>query len=468
MNTRFRYISLFLLVGLVAAMFFSCNRFNPADKILITRVPTDAQNAKSSNNEAHFPEGAMITIVDPQKPASLKVLTGDFNSAFGPDVSWDGKTMVFTARKNQDDPWQIWEMDLRSQKSRKVTESTENCVDPVYLPLDRIVYSQQVNGKIEHFALFTCNIDGSEPKQVTFHPHSNFGTIVMQDGRLLTISSGIFPAKQDPMIMVMRPDGTKADYFYQGGSGKFFVGRAREKHDQIYFIEADSTGKAGDIISVMYNRPANCQNITSGIDGSFNAVIPLNDYRMLVSYRNNQNEPFGLFEFDGTTRELGKQILSMGDANIFDAVAIEVHERPKKLPSEVDMGVKTGLLLCQNINFTGMGISDFSDNQKAYKIEIVGIDSSLGIVDVEEDGSFYLKVHADQPFRIRTLDQSNKVMNQGSAWIWLRPNERRGCIGCHEDRELAPENVVPLAVKKSPVSVPVMISNIHEKEVELE
>ena len=45
---------------------------------------------------------------------------------------------------------------------------------------------------------------------------------------------------------------------------------------------------------------------------------------------------------------------------------------------------------------------------KASRIEIVGIDSSLGIVDVEEDGSFYLKIIADKPFRIQTVDAERK------------------------------------------------------------
>jgi hypothetical protein len=41
-------------------------------------------------------------------------------------------------------------------------------------------------------------------------------------------------------------------------------------------------------------------------------------------------------------------------------------------------------------------------------------------------------------------------------------------VGCHEFPELAPENRVPLSVKKDPVSMPVHVSKITEKEVELE
>ena len=87
-------------------------------------------------------------------------------------------------------------------------------------------------------------------------------------------------------------------------------------------------------------------------------------------------------------------------------------------------------------------------------IEVLGLDESMGIVPVEEDGSFYLKVIADTPFRLQALDDMGQVVNGPSGWLWLRPFERRGCVGCHEDPELAPKNFVPLSVKKQPVSIP--------------
>ena len=131
--------------------------------------------------------------------------------------------------------------------------------------------------------------------------------------------------------------------------------------------------------------------------------------------------------------------------------------------------MKTGLLLCQDINFTDPFLPDSSTAiRKALKIEVLGVDTTYGVVDVEQDGSFQLKVMADKPFRIRTLDKDGNVVGVPCSWLWLRPNERRGCIGCHENPELAPENIVSLAVKKSPVIIPVHITDVKEKMVELE
>jgi hypothetical protein len=41
-------------------------------------------------------------------------------------------------------------------------------------------------------------------------------------------------------------------------------------------------------------------------------------------------------------------------------------------------------------------------------------------------------------------------------------------VGCHEDPEMVPENRIPLAVKKPPVLIPVHLTEIKEKTVELE
>ena len=41
-----------------------------------------------------------------------------------------------------------------------------------------------------------------------------------------------------------------------------------------------------------------------------------------------------------------------------------------------------------------------------------------------------------------------------SSWIWIRPGEKRSCIGCHEDPELAPENKVPDALYAGLISLP--------------
>ena len=417
---------------------------------------------------------AQIAALDPAEPRTLKVLTGELYSACYPEISYDGEYMLFAAQQEEGDLWQIWEMELGSHESRKVTSLSEDCIDPAYLPGGRLVFTKLTANdtvKTAH-CLYTCNTDGSAVRQITFSPLACFATTVLKDGRLLTVSRQLLPDQGAPMFMVLRPDGTKADMFYKGAEGNALISRGRETtNGKIVFIESENGNPAGqDIISINYNRPLHSRvTLLPDIEGTFNSVLPLPSGRLLVSYRKPDSVNFALYEFDPAGKSPGKAIYANQELNVLDVVVAEKYTRPKKLPSEVDMGAKTGLLLCQDINFMGFQpVTNGSCSVKASSAEILGIDSTYGVVQVEEDGSFYLKVLADTPFQIRTLDKDGNVLYGPCSWLWLRPNERRGCVGCHEDPELVPVNRVPFAVKKLPVIIPVHISEVKEKGVELE
>jgi hypothetical protein len=131
-----------------------------------------------------------------------------------------------------------------------------------------------------------------------------------------------------------------------------------------------------------------------------------------------------------------------------------MEERPRILPTVVDPEKSTGLIMCQDIHHSVLPVHDFvTGDQVASKIEILGIDGIIGEAAVKEDGSFYLSMDADIPVRIQTVNNKGEIIRGPSDWIWLRPNERRGCVGCHEDPELAPDNRIPMAVKENPVII---------------
>jgi hypothetical protein len=461
--------------GLVCILFTSCKNRPPDSMLIITEVPGNTQNLNSvMERSSRYVPNARILALDPDNFKLLKVLTNEFYSACSPDISYDGKCMLFAAQQKENDVWQIWEMDLDNLKTRKVNSFSDNCVDPVYLPGGHLVFSKSTkNDTIKTgYPLYTCSLDGSDVRQITYSPDDNFATTVLKDGRLLTISRQLLPEKKDPILMVLRPDGTKADMFYNGNKGNGLIGRARETSEgKIVFIEAkENNAFSGNVVSINYNRPLHTRvNLTAGIDGSFNAVLPLNSGKLLVSFRKSEREHYALYEFDTEKRSLGSALYHDTEYNIIDIVLACTYDRPKKLPSEVDMNVKTGLLLCQDINVMGFQPAiNSSGTPKVSMIEIMGIDSTYGIVPVEEDGSFYLKVLANKPFQIRSLDKDGHVLYGPCSWLWLRPNERRGCVGCHEDPELVPANRIPLAVKKHPAIIPVHVSKIKEKAVELE
>jgi hypothetical protein len=465
------FLSSILLMGLAGLFAVSCSGKPAQGLVILTEKPAKLPDTSPDNSGYDAP--CRIVSINAEHPdGTLRVLTDSFYSARAPQISYDGRFMLFTGKRGKQDPWQIWEMDLKNKASRRILSSAESCVDPVYLPGDRIAFSKKPSKDTTGAgtALFTCTLPGTELRQITFHPHDDFATTVLADGRILAFSNQIFPEKRRPVLFVLRPDGTKGDLFYKDNSGKSIGRRVWETREGlIYFIETDSLHPFnGQVASIHQNSPFHTyRKVTSGT-GDFQSVFPLSTGKLLVSYRNNANEACALYECDPATGLTGKPVYSDPGYSITEVTVAEAHARPRKLPSEVDMEVKTGLLMCQDINFRNLLSRNDAVLRKASRIEVLGINNSLGIVNVEEDGSFYLKAMADVPIRIQTLDENGKVVSGPGPWLWLRPNERRGCIGCHEDHELAPENRIALAVKKPPVIIPIHIMKIGEKEIELE
>jgi hypothetical protein len=76
----------------------------------------------------------------------------------------------------------------------------------------------------------------------------------------------------------------------------------------------------------------------------------------------------------------------------------------------------------------------------------------IGEAPVEADGSFNLHVPANVPIELQILDAYGLAL-ASCSWIWVKNNEPRGCIGCHEDPELVPENRLVKAVEKPSVEL---------------
>ena len=177
-----------------------------------------------STKDWRYVPNSRIVAMDPNIPEEpLQVLTSEFHSACAPKISYDGKFMLFAAQKNQNDVWQIWEMNLSNFKKRQITTSKEDCMDPDYLPGKRLVFSKQTKMKVPTnkttYTLYTCNLDGSNLSQITFDPSSYSASTVLNDGRLVAIGRELIPEEKDAKYMIMRPDGTKQQLFYKSETG---------------------------------------------------------------------------------------------------------------------------------------------------------------------------------------------------------------------------------------------------------
>ncbi len=413
-------------------------------------------------------EQARIAAISPQNNEP-EILTKDFYSARAPEVSCDGRYMVFSGKKSKDEPWQIWKMNIGSRETEKVFDCKKDCTDPAFLPDGQIVYSKRVDiGKgLEGFALFTCTNDGAMHKQITFHPHDDLLPVVMQDGRILMLSKELYPTAGNAQLTALRPNGTKARLFYINPENTVPVSKGREiKGDKMVFVESsDPTNPGGMLVAISLHRPLHSREMLSD-EASYMAAYPTEDGKLVVSCKTGDAGTYGLYEFNLVTKKLGRKIYSDPDFWSVEPVAVFKRTRPKILPDDLVCSDMTGRILCLDANFSNLPpVNDEPNTGRGTIIEVMGIEGKWGEVPLEDDGSFFLRLTANQPVRFRTVNDAGQVVRGPSAWIWLRPHERRGCVGCHEDPEFSPKNKRPMAIANLPVEVmaPQMTSNVKTK-----
>ena len=74
----------------------------------------------------------------------------------------------------------------------------------------------------------------------------------------------------------------------------------------------------------------------------------------------------------------------------------------------------------------------------------------LGTVPLAADGSFFIEAPADRLLQLQVLDSDRQVLGNQTFWMYARPGETRGCVGCHEPADSStPSASVSLAVQRA-------------------
>jgi HEAT repeat protein len=154
-------------------------------------------------------------------------------------------------------------------------------------------------------------------------------------------------------------------------------------------------------------------------------------------------------------------------------VFLGARPRPPQLIEKVDPArdrdpAATGVLFCQNVRYTqkttagwphirairvlaGSGLTVRSSH--SYIVHSGSDVRELGTVPLAPDGSFAIEVPADTPIALQAVDAEGRSELNEMSWIYVRPGEQRGCIGCHHKRQAAPliDGSMPLALQTDPL-----------------
>jgi len=268
-------------------------------------------------------------------------------------------------------------MGVAGGDARKIVTPPGTCVSAVYLSTiytidaERPEYQIAVCSVVDSVpAIFTCRMDGSRLRRITFTPNGAFGPVVLPNGRIRFTTFAPQVAADATAFQTMNSDGTDV-FLFQGAFGP------PGGHDSHKLI---------------YDDPA------------FHDVFPA-----IVQAR---SEPAGRSSVVKADEEAGE--IYCLDAYRFDL---------DRDPDSGDRRIARVRIF--------QGSIDPNDGQGEHV---------LGEVPVELDGSFFVRVPAQTPLRMQTLNEAGDVLRDMKSWMWVMPDEHRGCIGCHEDRRLTPPN----------------------------
>ncbi len=444
---------------------------------------------------------------------SIRVVTGKFACATDSAFSHDGARLVFSGQRKPEDRLQIWELVGDDPEAQPIVTCDADCVGPVYLPDGQIVFASLLSREYEEhgrwysFSLYAQEPGGDNPTRLTFNPSSDFDPVVLRDGRVLYSSWQHVGNHHWPggtvALMLINSDGTGLFPLTGNHRGPWLKRGAQPlSGGAIAFIESDTVGsssyselRSGRLVTTSLNDAfAPYETLISAERYEVNGVAPLPEGELLLSARpaDGSRATFGLYVYkDGAVRLLYDD---PAYHELAPAVGAPI-ARPDLRISTVVPGTPYGYLAVLNcfetdrlensshgaaqrllrkgsvksirviegrpIRHEGKVGPMFFSVAGREEEPLIRPNSStgyipariLGDVPPAADGSVYLKVPADRPLRMQLVDRDGFTILNERAWFWVRPNERRVCIGCHENRELAPSNATPLAAQRAPTDL---------------
>ena len=419
------------------------------------------------------------------------VLSAGFESACEPDVSFDARHILFAGRKRAEDSWNIYEIDTDGRNLRQITRNAGNCRQPRYLstfyiitadePWLQILFVSDAAGEVNERGnrpstdLYSCRIDGSDVRRVTYNPSADLDPFLMWDGRILFSSwqnsLSRYGSRGRMRVFDMNVDGTDMTAFTAEQGMRVQQMPTVTTDGLAVFVEsneirADGAGRLG---SVRLKRNLHSyRSLTQPADGWFAFPSPLPDGSLLVSWRPVQgSSTYALCRFDPTTSQV-QPLYEEAGQNLLQGRLIERRPRPDGRSSVVNDNHPYGQFYALDIGINDLKDPSWLTAASARQVRVLeGLPRHLedktaaltspylpkrilGEAPVAEDGSFFFEVPANLPIEIQLLDENGMAL-RSCGWIWVRNKEPRGCIGCHEDGELTPPNRLVDAVKNPPV-----------------
>lgn len=378
-----------------------------------------------------FPSGSHVWLVSSR--GTQKVAPSLYASADAA-VSFDAAHLLIGGKVTARSPWQIFEVSLRTGELRQLTEGIDDRIRPLYLPGGRIVYTR-VSATASWVEILSPR---GNTCRITFAGRY-LTDDVLADGRILI--EGLRPGKgcaEARELYTVYPDGTSFESLRcDHGTDRF---GARQLHSgDIVFNAGSQPARITPDAAKQVSLPKLPHEATGPIAELAPGVWLLSLLRLPV-------QRFALDLWMPTEGRIRPAYPTDSQTNAVEPVVIAMHAAPRDIPSALPQQRRaTAVVMClgRDAVLSGAAAVEFFTRRED------GSSNFLGDAPVADDGSFYVELPADRPLRMKVRFGGRQLPREQREWFWLRPGERRTCIGCHAPPDHAPENRVPAILERT-------------------
>ncbi len=480
----------------VARAQYRSDHHNTATMFVTEEINTGSFRGGGALKKIDLKTGTVTTLVD-----SPKGMCRD------PDVSFDGKRVVFSMRRHIGEDYKIFEVAGAGASGLKQLTFAKGAADfdPLYLSDGSIVFSSTREPKYamcnRHIMgnMFRMDGDGANIHQIGKSTlHEGHGTLT-PDGRILYdrweyVDRNFGDAQG---LWTVNPDGTNHAVYWGNNTnspGAVLDARIIPGTEQAICIFSSCHDRPWGALAIIDRRlgldgrdstvrtwPAGAINqVGKGGWDSFKRFTPkyedpypLNDKYFLVSRSVGRGELMGIYLVD----IFGNEVLLHSEGNgCYDPMPLGPRRRPMLSPTRRDFKNRTGTFYVHNVYigthmkgvkpgsvkylrvvespekrfwtqpaWGGQGVHCPGMNWHSFENKRI-----LGTVPVEADGSAYFTVPADKFVYFQLLDENGMMIQSMRSGTMVQSGETTGCVGCHEGRRTAPppSRKVPLAFKR--------------------
>jgi HEAT repeat protein len=472
-----------------------------ADRWRQTYVVTDSGPA--------YRPGRNLYVLRPARPDGVVTPLTRFEDGYvaEPEISWDGRYVVFTYRSRHNPWWHIFRVKVDGSELEQLTHGPYHDIGPAYLPDGRIVFTSSRAGIRDEYHGYPCtslhvmNTDGTDIHTIATNIGRDNEPAVLLDGRIVFSRLEVFYSrnKTELTLHAANPDGTRDMVLYGPERRVFWRDLDHGPRTPSDGQEAPLTHR---VLRMTQPQPMpDGQNVVVVTQGglalvgpsryseqiitpdnktrSYTTPFPLPDGRILCASTlktpDREKVDLGLYVFDPQSRKL-TLLYNDPSAADFEARPIVERSRPPVLVSRQRHSGYSGHFVCASV-FTSQekdvatrgryirlieGVpviarhSTQTNEHEVWKNHGGTFARVLGTAPLAPDGSFFVKVPADRLLQFQVLDSNRRVVGNQLTWMYTRADETKSCVGCHEipnTAPLSPGAPGPMAMRLDPLDL---------------